>query len=588
LFPEAISYRGGYRVTSAMLGRDLEEDLGLMPDGIKDFGLADQPGEEREGKRSAIDIVMEYGHKSMDEATDWLRRMLGGDSMIIMQDGSLMTIMDQAETALLNSGQLIFQRGGELVSIVKGRSRPDSISRSSEATTIFPINPDWMIQLMMRACKWGKITAKGKVKQADVTLKYANAMLNRPPNEWKFPVLRGVINAPTLTRNGDIIESAGYDPKSQLLLNFADGDYASIPVKPTKKQAKTALDKFNHIMRGFPFEDEASRSVALSAMLTALVRPSLRTSPLHGFDAPTAGTGKSILAEAPSILVCGVKSPSMSQGKTTEEDEKKLSTVLHAGDPVILIDNCQQQVTGDFLCMILSQEVVQARILGLSERRILPSTALVVCNGNNLTFAGDVTRRSVRCSLDAKLERPDKRRFDFDFHDELISRRAELVVAGLTVLRAYIVAGRPVDLEPMGSFNDWSWIRGALVWLGHADPVLTRENILESDPKRSELSDVLVLWHKIFGTRAVTLAEVGQTSGMETEKTSLRTLLTEVSGRQFWSTKSVGWWMRRNSKRIVGGKYFIQSSSWGNVSHWRLKLENQKDSSGEEDNVVDF
>jgi hypothetical protein len=77
LFPDAIQYNGGYRVSSAALGRDLEEDLGLMPDGIRDFGLRDQLWETREGKRTALDIVMQYGKKDFPAACEWLREQLG-------------------------------------------------------------------------------------------------------------------------------------------------------------------------------------------------------------------------------------------------------------------------------------------------------------------------------------------------------------------------------------------------------------------------------------------------------------------------------------------------------------------------------
>lgn len=66
LFPAAREYDGGYRVSSTDLGRDLEEDLGLHPSGIKDHGLADQ-GDEREGRRTAIDVVLEWGTRMFDD-----------------------------------------------------------------------------------------------------------------------------------------------------------------------------------------------------------------------------------------------------------------------------------------------------------------------------------------------------------------------------------------------------------------------------------------------------------------------------------------------------------------------------------------
>ena len=46
-------------------------------------------------------------------------------------------------------------------------------------------------------------------------------------------------------------------------------------------------------------------------------------------------------AELAGLLATGCRPPALSQGKSPEEDEKRLSTVLFAGDPVIHIDNCE-------------------------------------------------------------------------------------------------------------------------------------------------------------------------------------------------------------------------------------------------------
>ncbi len=69
LFPCAREYQGGFRVSSVDLGRHLEEDLSLVPDGIVDFGVADM-GDDRQGKRTPIDVVMEWSVKLFDEPFD--------------------------------------------------------------------------------------------------------------------------------------------------------------------------------------------------------------------------------------------------------------------------------------------------------------------------------------------------------------------------------------------------------------------------------------------------------------------------------------------------------------------------------------
>jgi hypothetical protein len=77
LFPDAREANDGYRVSSADLGRDLEEDLSITPQGIVDFGVHDQ-GDPHEGKRTPIDLVIEHGGEpDAMAAARWLALQLG-------------------------------------------------------------------------------------------------------------------------------------------------------------------------------------------------------------------------------------------------------------------------------------------------------------------------------------------------------------------------------------------------------------------------------------------------------------------------------------------------------------------------------
>jgi hypothetical protein len=68
---------GAYRVSSRALGRDLQEDLSLSPDGIKDFGVADM-GDARLGARTAIDVLIEWGGQATPlDAARWLCDRMG-------------------------------------------------------------------------------------------------------------------------------------------------------------------------------------------------------------------------------------------------------------------------------------------------------------------------------------------------------------------------------------------------------------------------------------------------------------------------------------------------------------------------------
>ena len=73
---------GGYRVSSHALRRNLEEDLSITPQGIKDFGVHDLD-DPKGGKRSCIDLVLEHRDlleieiPSFKEAAFWLCEQMG-------------------------------------------------------------------------------------------------------------------------------------------------------------------------------------------------------------------------------------------------------------------------------------------------------------------------------------------------------------------------------------------------------------------------------------------------------------------------------------------------------------------------------
>ena len=82
LFPRARAQpgTGAFRISSRDLGRNLQEDLSLAPTGIVDFGVHDM-GDPRGGKRTPIDIIMEYGGApDAVEAARWLCAKLGLDA----------------------------------------------------------------------------------------------------------------------------------------------------------------------------------------------------------------------------------------------------------------------------------------------------------------------------------------------------------------------------------------------------------------------------------------------------------------------------------------------------------------------------
>ena len=129
--------------------------------------------------------------------------------------------------------------------------------------------------------------------------------------------------------------------------------------------------------------------------------------------------------------------------------------MLMRGDPLIAIDNLDQPLEGALLNQALTQTQVELRVLGFSKMVIAMTNALVTATGNNLVVKGDATRRAVVGRLDPKVERPELRSFNYDPIADAKQNRGELVVAVLTILKAYHNAGLPSRPPPLQSFVDW-------------------------------------------------------------------------------------------------------------------------------------
>src|SRR5262245_54421577 len=120
--------------------------------------------------------------------------------------------------------------------------------------------------------------------------------------------------------------------------------------------------------------------------------------------------------------------------------------------------------------------------------------------GNNLMIGGDLPRRTLLCRLDAKVERPEPREFEHDVIEVAYKERAKLVVAVLSILRAWQVAKAPVQAKPLGLFKRWSRrVRAPLLWLDCADPCESIKEIRDKDPGLAELEAILLQWKRRLG-----------------------------------------------------------------------------------------
>lgn len=498
--------------------------------------------------------------------------------------GNLHRIVDEAEQVLVKSACGIYQRGSYLVR--PGVLKVDVDQRGIASLRITDVLEMTLVEMLTRHADWEKFEGRSREWiRIDAPNKVAKTYIQRN-GRWQLQVLKGLLDAPTLRSDGSILDHPGYDATTGLLYDARGLIFPAIKREPSKAQAELALATLNDLLGTFPFVDQASRSVALSVILTACIRRSLHTAPLHAFTAPVAGSGKSTLVDLASLIATGREASVISQGRTEEELEKRLGALLLAGDLIIAIDNCAHPVESEFLCSMLTQAKVRPRILGRSEAPELPANALITSTGNNLVLVGDLTRRAIICTLDPKVERPELREFDRNPITMARENRSTYLAAALTTLRAYHIAGRPDQPPALGSFEAWSgWVRGSLLWLGQADPVITMDELREQDPQLEAQTTVLTQWAAVIGsarisTRAIIDRAIQQRPGSGGFGGGARpvyahpdfheALLAVAGDNGAINGKRLGRWLHKHEDRIVKGMRIVRCGLLEGTMTWRL------------------
>jgi len=559
---------------AAFAGLEQREIAATLRSGL-DSGAADphdlQELRERVGHRAAGDTEPTKQSAAPQDPV--------GRPVIILEGGKLPEIVDQAEAALLASeGDAIYQRGGLLVRMVRTEAtgNGDAIRRGSGALLLQPVEPAYLVDRLTRAAAFFRHDARsGDLRAVDCPERVAKTLVARAGG-WQAPLLHGIVEAPTLRHDGTILDTPGYDAESKIFFDPGATGFVPIPREPGLDGAELALDALLYLIEGFPFVTAADRAVALAAILTAVVRRSIRTAPLTAFSSPKMASGKSLLADCVAMIATGRVAAAMSQGHNEPEDRKRMLALLMEGDAVACIDNVERPLGGSALCSVLTQDVWRDRVLGASRTASVPTAMTWLATGNNIVFCGDITTRVVVCQLDPQCERPEEREFELNLRKFIPEHRGEIVAAALTILRAYVVAGSPNQgLRPFGRFEEWSdLVRSALVWVGEADPCETRLRIEEVDPVRRQLRAVLQAWLEALGERVVSaneaIAEAG--AGTNGQGSLLFEALWEVAAGKAAAIdgRRLGNWLSRHERRIEDGLQVERAGERSGVVLWRV------------------
>lgn len=474
-------------------------------------------------------------------------------------DASIATT--KAEKILVDA-KILYQRGWSIVRpiVSEVEAAKKTVTKVAQLATVDAI---FMKDVLGRHVDFRRHNKKeNKWTKAEVPPDVPAFIVKRS-GEWSFPVLSGVITTPTMRDDGSLLMTAGYDEATRLLL-VDPPKMPAIPDELTKRDAKKALDVLKDLLTEFPFADPVDHAVALSALITPVVRGAFPVTPMHAARAPVPASGKSYMFDVCAAMAIGQKMPVMSASGSEEELEKRLGAAMITGQPLINIDNVNGELRGDALCQLIERPTVDIRILGRTENmRVEARGTSIFCNGNNIIVVGDLCRRVITCTLDPRLERPELREFKKDPFNMVMRDRGKYIAAALIVCRAYIQAGQPDAMPRLASFEGWSdTVRSALCWLGEEDAAATIETARGEDPEVSDLREMMQAWAEVFGTGrryAKTLSEViavaeEKTPTFAPQWPRFNAVMQVVASRGSEpSPLRLGLWLRGRKGRIVDG-----------------------------------
>lgn len=528
---------------------------------------ADPPGHEQTGKpdqKTKKKKLQTFGPDSRPE--------------IQIIAGKIDQAIDAAEKALIDSGEEIFVLGSDyLVRPIKQAPGKNYGGDRPEGQTVWaPVTVSFLVYLLTQKINFQKFDQRveGWIP-CNCPKNLAEGLISKI-GLWSFSVAVGLIHCPGIRWDGSLMVKPGYDPQTGIFA-APNGHFPPVKENPTKEDAEAALKRLREAIQTFPFDGPVSESVALAGMITAVIRPMLNLSPLFLISASAPGSGKSMLVDGFCILATGFPAAVSGGDESPEESKAHLDSLLLQGSNFIALDNLEQTLKGVRLTQLLSSERVSVRVKGFSKEIPVAHSAMVFATGNNASVGGDLPRRTLYCYIDAKAERPEAREFDESFQSFCLRNRGELVNAALTIMRAYVVAGRPKQKIPaLGGFDMFSaWVRSPLVWLEMEDPLKSQEAIREADVSLSNLTSVFEAWREAFGDRPQT-TKAGCRAALDKKSAGDDSLYDALENVCFdnktggLNTKRLGAYFRRYRKRIINGLQLVAAGTEQRAALWAV------------------
>ena len=477
--------------------------------------------------------------------------------------GDLHRVVDAGEKELAGLGRH-YQTGGLIVSV--------STDPTSGDPSIVPTSAPALTRELSVAATWEKYDGRAKDwVRCDPPPRHA-AILYDAQNFRYLPPLAGVARQPYFRESdGELITQPGYDKASHRFGVFDSRQFVIPDLTPAA--ARAALTQLEGLLNEFHFVAATDKAAALSAIFTAVVRPTLAHAPGFHVRAPVFGSGKTYLCELIGAFAGPAGNAKVSYPTTSEEATKAILSLLLTSPAVIEFDDMDTDwIPHGTIKRMLTAEHITDRILGVSKTATVSTRTLFLGSGNNVGPVRDLLRRVLTIHIDPRCSTPATITYKSFPVEKVRKLRGLYVVAVLTIILAWRKAGLPrEDVESIVTFGGaWSdYCRHPLMWLGHPDPATALLQQVKHDPDGDSLAGLMTQWRVAFGStpttvrKAVEMAERGHADLLD----AMREFPVEEKGEI--NRSKLGWLLKKNANRIVNGFEFQKSDADGRTA-WRV------------------
>ena len=478
--------------------------------------------------------------------------------------GEIDRIVDNVEKELANSGN-IYQSGGLIVSV-----KTDLLTGNP---TILPVTREALTRILSSILIWEKSDGRSKSwVRCDPPVRHISILFDAQ-NFKHLPPLAGVTRQPYIRESdGQLVTETGYDPISNLFGVFDSKAY-NIPANPTFEMAQEALVLLTDLLGEFHFVADTDKAAALSAMFTAVTRPTLDFAPAYHVKAPVFGSGKTYLCDLLGAFAAPGGNAKVSYPATSEEATKVMLSLLMTGPAVIEFDDMDTDwIPHGTIKRMLTADKITDRILGYSKTATVSTRTLILGSGNNVGPVRDLLRRVLTINIDPRVATPATMVYQGSPVKKVREQREKYISAVFTIILAWKGAGRPKcnDKNIVTYNGSWSdYCRHPLMWLEQPDPVTALLEQVTHDPDAEKLLVLFKEWHIIFGSKATTVRKVVETA--QGSKADLLDAIREfpIEDRGSINNSKFGWLLKRNANRIIGG-FELQKAEADGRGAWKV------------------